>query len=77
MARSERRRYDCAKIMSIKVTYKDGIFEPIEDVKGVRPGQHFTVSQTIPRFPKSPPTDPVVSLVGCSVTPLAGHIGKP
>jgi hypothetical protein len=29
--------------MSIKVTYKDGIFEPIEDVKGVRPGQHFTV----------------------------------
>jgi len=25
------------------VTYQDGIFEPIEDVKGVRPGQHFTV----------------------------------
>ena len=29
--------------MSIKVTYKDGIFEPIEDVKGVRPGQNCTV----------------------------------
>jgi hypothetical protein len=30
--------------MSIKVTYKDGIFEPFEDVKGVRPGQRYTVS---------------------------------
>ena len=29
--------------MSIKVMYKDGIFEPIEDVKGVRPGQNYTV----------------------------------
>jgi len=32
-----------AKIISIKMTYKGGIFDPIEDVKGVRPGQHFTV----------------------------------
>ena len=29
--------------MSTKVTYRDGIFEPIEDVKGVRPGQSCTV----------------------------------
>jgi hypothetical protein len=29
--------------MSIKVTYKDGVFEPIGDVEGVRPGQNYTV----------------------------------
>jgi predicted DNA-binding antitoxin AbrB/MazE fold protein len=29
--------------MSIKVTYKDGVFEPLEEVKGVRPGQQYTV----------------------------------
>jgi len=29
--------------MSIKVTYKDGVFEPLEDVKGARPGQQYTV----------------------------------
>ena len=29
--------------MSIKVTYKDGVFEPLEGVKGVRPGQNYTV----------------------------------
>ena len=29
--------------MGIKVTYKDGIFTPLEDVKGVRPGQNYTV----------------------------------
>ena len=29
--------------MSIKVTFKDGIFEPLEDVGGVRPGQVCTV----------------------------------
>jgi hypothetical protein len=29
--------------MSIKVTYKDGIFEPLEDVEGVSPGQIYTV----------------------------------
>ena len=29
--------------MSIRATYKGGIFEPIEEVKGVRPGQHCTV----------------------------------
>ena len=29
--------------MSIKVTYKNGIFEPLEDVGGVRPGQICTV----------------------------------
>ena len=29
--------------MSIKVTYRDGVFEPLEDVKGVRPGQNYTV----------------------------------
>ena len=29
--------------MSIKVTYKDGVFEPLEDVKGARPGQRYTV----------------------------------
>jgi hypothetical protein len=28
--------------MSIKITYKDGIFKPLEDVKGVRPGQRYT-----------------------------------
>lgn len=28
--------------MSIKVTFKDGIFEPLEDVKGVHPGQNCT-----------------------------------
>jgi predicted DNA-binding antitoxin AbrB/MazE fold protein len=29
--------------MSIKVTYKDGVFEPLDDVKGVRQGQRFTL----------------------------------
>ena len=29
--------------MSIKVAYKDGVFEPLEDVKGLRPGQNYTV----------------------------------
>jgi len=29
--------------MGIKVTFKDGIFEPLEDVKGVHPGQIYTV----------------------------------
>jgi predicted DNA-binding antitoxin AbrB/MazE fold protein len=29
--------------MSIKVTYKDGVFEPLEEVKGARPGQRYTV----------------------------------
>jgi len=29
--------------MSIKVTYKNGIFEPIESAKDLRPGQHYTV----------------------------------
>lgn len=29
--------------MSIRVTFKDGIFEPIEDVKGLRSGQACTV----------------------------------
>lgn len=29
--------------MSIKVTYKDGIFEPVESVKGLRPDQSYTV----------------------------------
>ena len=29
--------------MSIKVAYKNGVFEPLEEVKGVRPGQSYTV----------------------------------
>jgi hypothetical protein len=29
--------------MGIKVTFKDGIFEPLEDVRGVHPGQTYTV----------------------------------
>ena len=29
--------------MGIKVAFKDGIFEPLEDVKGVHPGQTYTV----------------------------------
>ena len=29
--------------MSIKIMYRDGIFEPIEELKGVRPGQNYTV----------------------------------
>ena len=29
--------------MSIQVTFKDGVFEPLEDVMGVHPGQHCTV----------------------------------
>jgi len=36
-------RYNLRVVMRIKVTYKDGIFEPLEDVKGARPGQHYTV----------------------------------
>lgn len=29
--------------MSIKVTYKNGVFEPLGCVTGVRPGQRYTV----------------------------------
>jgi len=29
--------------MSIQVTFKDGVFEPLEDAIGVHPGQHYTV----------------------------------
>jgi predicted DNA-binding antitoxin AbrB/MazE fold protein len=29
--------------MSIKVTYKDGVFEPLERVEGARPGTIYTV----------------------------------
>jgi predicted DNA-binding antitoxin AbrB/MazE fold protein len=36
-------RYNFRVVMSIKVTYKDGVFEPLEDVKGARPGQRYTV----------------------------------
>lgn len=28
--------------MSIKVTFRDGVFEPVEDVPDVRPGLHYT-----------------------------------
>src|SRR2546422_10711579 len=28
--------------MSIKVTYRNGVFEPVEDVTSVRPGQNYT-----------------------------------
>jgi hypothetical protein len=28
--------------MSIKVTYRDGVFEPVEDVTNVQPGQKYT-----------------------------------
>ena len=36
-------RYNSGIVMSIKVTYRDGVFEPLEDVKGARPGQRYTV----------------------------------
>ena len=36
-------RYNSRIVMSIKVTYKDGVFEPLEDVKGARQGQQYTV----------------------------------
>ena len=29
--------------MSIKVTFKNGVFEPIDEVKGARAGQQYTV----------------------------------
>ena len=29
--------------MSIKVSYKDGVFEPLEKVEGARPGKIYTV----------------------------------
>lgn len=29
--------------MSIKVAYKDGVFEPLENVEGVKPGKIYTV----------------------------------
>ena len=29
--------------MSIQVTFKDGVFEPLEDVMGLRPAQTCTV----------------------------------
>jgi hypothetical protein len=29
--------------MSIRVTFKDGVFESLEEVTGVHPGQHYTV----------------------------------
>jgi hypothetical protein len=28
--------------MSIKVKYQDGVFEPLEDVKGAQPAQRYT-----------------------------------
>ena len=28
--------------MSINIKYQDGVFEPLEDVKGARPGQRYT-----------------------------------
>jgi predicted DNA-binding antitoxin AbrB/MazE fold protein len=28
--------------MSIKVTYRNGVFEPVEDVTDLRPGQNYT-----------------------------------
>ena len=30
-------------IMSIKVAYKDGVFEPLEHVESVKPGKIYTV----------------------------------
>jgi hypothetical protein len=39
----EQRRYNCGVNMSIKVTYKDGVFEPLERVEGARPGTIYTV----------------------------------
>ena len=29
--------------MSIRVAFKDGVFEPLEDGMGVHPGHHYTV----------------------------------
>ena len=31
-----------ATSVSIKVTYRDGVFEPVEDVTSVPPGQNYT-----------------------------------
>ena len=36
-------RYNFRVVMSIKVAYKDGVFQPLEDVKGMRPDQNYTV----------------------------------
>jgi hypothetical protein len=36
-------RYNFRVVMSIKVTFRDGVFEPLEDVKGARQGQRYTV----------------------------------
>ena len=36
-------RYSLRVSMGIKVTFKDGIFEPLKDVKGVPPWQTYTV----------------------------------
>jgi hypothetical protein len=36
-------RYNFRVVMGIKVTFRDGVFEPLEDVKGARPGQWYTV----------------------------------
>ena len=38
-----RRRYNRGVDMSIRVTYKDGVFEPLERVEGARPGTVYTV----------------------------------
>lgn len=42
LARGQR-RYNRGVDMSIKVTYKDGVFEPLERVEGARPGTIYTV----------------------------------
>jgi len=36
-------RNDSLRTVSIKVTFKNGVFEPVEDVRALRAGQNFTV----------------------------------
>jgi hypothetical protein len=35
-------RYRREHDMSIRVVYKDGVFEPLENVEGVKPGKIYT-----------------------------------
>lgn len=37
------RRYNLRIVMSIKVAFRDGVFEPLEKVEGAKPGAIYTV----------------------------------
>jgi predicted DNA-binding antitoxin AbrB/MazE fold protein len=40
---SSLKRYTCRNAMGIKVSYKDGVFEPLEKVEDAKPGTVYTV----------------------------------